>query len=71
MLDGSHADTLKTKGNLAEMQQEMGEMDAARKLYEEVIEGQTAQLDGSHVDTLKTKGNLASLQGRMGEMDAA
>jgi hypothetical protein len=36
----------------------MGEVDAARKLYEEVIEGETAQLGGSHTSTLTTKGNL-------------
>eukprot|EP01044_Picomonas_judraskeda_P015387 COSAG03_NODE_2568_length_2635_cov_42.630521_1_plen_196_part_10 len=49
----------------------LGEMDAARKLYEEVIEGQTAQLGASHTRTLVTKSNLADLQMEMGEMDAA
>ena len=47
------------------------EMDAARKLYEEVIEGQTAQLGGSHADTLLTKAQLADLHKQMGEMDVA
>ena len=47
------------------------EMDAARKLYEEVIEGQTAQLGGSHASTLLTKANLALLHKQMGEMDVA
>ena len=35
----------------------MGEMDAARKLYEEVIEGKTAQTGGSHASTPSTKAN--------------
>eukprot|EP01044_Picomonas_judraskeda_P013437 COSAG03_NODE_2031_length_3202_cov_125.194650_3_plen_30_part_01 len=30
----------------------MGETDAARQLYEEVIAGQTAQLGASHTSTL-------------------
>ena len=46
-------------------------MDAARKLYEEVIEGFTAQLGASHTETLLTKSNLANLQQNMGEVDAA
>ena len=49
----------------------LGEVDAARKLYEEVIESQTAQLGASHTDTLITKSNLANLQKQMGETDAA
>eukprot|EP01044_Picomonas_judraskeda_P051398 COSAG03_NODE_31189_length_151_cov_10.961538_1_plen_50_part_11 len=49
----------------------MGETDAARQLYEEVIAGQTAQLGASHTSTLITKGSLASLQIEMGETDAA
>ena len=49
----------------------LGEMDAARKLYEEVIEGQTAQLGASHTSTLVAKRCLATLQQQMGEMDAA
>eukprot|EP01043_Picozoa_sp_COSAG02_P040733 COSAG02_NODE_3317_length_6950_cov_2.669683_9_plen_266_part_00 len=39
----------------------------ARRLYEEVIEGQAAQLGGSHTSTLTTKGNLAILLKNMGE----
>eukprot|EP01044_Picomonas_judraskeda_P050602 COSAG03_NODE_30356_length_162_cov_259.555556_1_plen_54_part_11 len=49
----------------------MGETDAARQLYEEVIAGQTAQLGASHTSTLLSKSNLANLQNDMGEMDAA
>eukprot|EP01046_Picozoa_sp_COSAG06_P128698 COSAG06_NODE_77644_length_114_cov_80.600000_1_plen_38_part_11 len=37
---------------MASLLEGMGEVDAARKLYEEVIEGQTAQLGGSHTSTL-------------------
>ena len=58
-------------GQLAVFLYRLGEMDAARKLYEEVIEGQTAQLGASHTSTLVTKSNLAVLQKEMGEMDAA
>ena len=46
-------------------------LDAARELFEEVIEGKTAQLGGSHASTLTTKCCLASLQQRIGEMDVA
>eukprot|EP01044_Picomonas_judraskeda_P058047 COSAG03_NODE_38162_length_105_cov_41.666667_1_plen_35_part_11 len=35
----------------------MGETDAARQLYEEVIASQTAQLGASHTSTLITKTN--------------
>eukprot|EP01046_Picozoa_sp_COSAG06_P035455 COSAG06_NODE_3815_length_4878_cov_7.893933_1_plen_286_part_10 len=62
---------LKDVGQLAEVLRRMGEVDAARKLFEQVIEGQTAQLSGSHTGTLTTKGNLANLQRDMGEVDVA
>eukprot|EP01046_Picozoa_sp_COSAG06_P047763 COSAG06_NODE_7007_length_2678_cov_2285.244668_3_plen_91_part_01 len=39
---------LEEVGQLARVLKDMGEVDAARKLFEEVIEGQTAQLGGSH-----------------------
>ena len=45
---------------------DLGETAEARRLYEEVIEGQTAQLGGSHSSTLTTKGNLALLLDEMG-----
>ena len=48
----------------------LGEVDAARKLYEEVIEGQTAQLGASHTETLRTKSNLAILQKNMGRIES-
>jgi hypothetical protein len=35
-------------------------VDAARKLYEEVIEGETAQLGGSHTGTLTSRRNFAA-----------
>eukprot|EP01046_Picozoa_sp_COSAG06_P078531 COSAG06_NODE_26124_length_621_cov_0.620690_1_plen_68_part_01 len=53
------------------MMYRMGEVDAARKLLEEVVEGETAQLGGSHTSTLTPKGNLALLLQGMGEVDAA
>ena len=55
------------KGALGELTQlgrflhKLGETDAARRLYEEVIEGYTAQLGGSHTDTLHAKSLLAEL----------
>ena len=39
----------------------LGEMDAARKLYEEVIEGFTAQLGASHQYTRLATSGLAEL----------
>ena len=49
----------------------LGETDAARQLYEEVIAGQTAQLGASHTSTLVSKANLAVLLSAMGETDVA
>jgi hypothetical protein len=47
-----------------------GEVDAARKLFEEVIEGETAQLGGSHTSTLQTMYNLAVLLENIGDTTA-
>ena len=52
---------------LASMLRDLDETAEARRLYEEVIEGQTAQLGGSHSSTLTTKGNLALLLEDLGE----
>ena len=46
---------------------EVGDRAEARRLYEEVVAGQTAQLGPAHANTLLTKGNLASLLDKMGE----
>eukprot|EP01047_Picozoa_sp_COSAG01_P076397 COSAG01_NODE_13401_length_1591_cov_0.839142_1_plen_273_part_00 len=62
---------LEEVGQLARVLKDMGEVDAARKLFEEVIEGQTAQLGGSHTSTLNTKSNMALLLEGIGEVDAA
>ena len=59
-LGPAHADTLRTKGNLAALLMEMGEQVEARRLNEEVLAGQTVQLGPAHPDTLATKGNLAA-----------
>ena len=44
---------------LALMLADLGETAEARRLYEEVIEGRTAQLGGSHSSTLTTRVNFA------------
>ena len=49
------------KGNLAVLLQQMGELAEARRLSEEVVAGQTAQLGPLHLDTLETKHNLACM----------
>ena len=46
----------------------MGEVDAARKLYEEVIEGETAQLGGSHTSTLRSRINFAIFLANTGDV---
>ena len=48
----------------------MGEVDEARRLYEEVIAGQTAQLGESHT-TLGSKGNLAIFLANTGDLHAS
>ena len=47
--------------NLAALLEEMGERAEARRLYEEVVAGETAQLGPAHTSTLRTKYNLATL----------
>ena len=63
--------TSETKINLAnalsEFSATMREWAEARRLYEEVVAGFTAQLGPAHVDTLATKNNLALLLMQMGE----
>ena len=46
----------------------MGETAEARSLYEEVIEGKTAQLGGTHTSTLQTEFNLAVLLEIIGDV---
>ena len=46
---------------LAVLLEDMGETVEARRLYEEVIEGRTAQLGASHTTTLTSMYNLAVL----------
>jgi hypothetical protein len=56
-----------TKGNLANALADMGRRSEARRLYEEVLAGQTAELGPAHTDTLLAKGNLANLLQELGE----
>ena len=62
---------LRELGQLGVFMYRLGEMDAARSLYEEVIEGQTAQLGASHTSTLTTKMNVAYMAQISGEKDVA
>jgi tetratricopeptide (TPR) repeat protein len=55
----------------ANLLQALGEREKARPLYEEMIEGYTAQLGAQHKATLDAKNNLASLLVSLGEHDAA
>ena len=66
-LGPGHVDTLLTKGNLAILLEEIGELAEARRMYEEVVAGQMAQLGPAHTNTLRTKGNLAVLLKEMGK----
>ena len=63
--------TLETKNNLANALSDVGEWAEARRLYEEVLAEETAQLGPTHPDTLLTKGNLATLLDEMGELAEA
>jgi hypothetical protein len=66
-------ETLREVHQLARVLDKMGEVDAARKLYEEVIEGRTAQLGGSHTSTLTTKASLGHMlmgEGKIAESKA-
>ena len=49
----------------------MGELTEARRLYEEVVPGQMAQLGPAHPDTLLAKGNLANLLKMIGQQAEA
>jgi hypothetical protein len=71
---GGSGGLVREQGALGEVQQlarllaGMGEVAEARRLYEEVIAGETEQLGASHTGTLTTKCNLAGLLGDMGEL---
>ena len=58
--------TTATKAGVANALTDMGQFAEARRLYEEVLAGQTAQLGPAHTDTLVTKGNLATLLQKTG-----
>ena len=49
----------------------MGELAEARRMFEEVVPGQMAQLGPAHPDTLRTNGNLATLLQQLGELAEA
>ena len=66
-LGPAHSDTLQTKGNLAILFKEIGELADERRLYEEVVAGRTAQLGPGHVDTLNSKAALAAVLVRQHE----
>jgi hypothetical protein len=66
-LGPTHLNTLRFKGNLANLLVKLGQRAEARRLYEEVVAGQTAQLGPANSSTLLTKGNLATLLQETGE----
>jgi hypothetical protein len=56
-----------TQTNLANALADKGEWAEAKRLYQEILAGVTAQLGPAHTSTLATKMNLASLLRDMGE----
>jgi hypothetical protein len=62
---------MKTKYGLAGLLEDTEELEAARRLFEEVVAGQTEQLGPSHTDTLRTKYKLAGLFEDTEEPEAA
>ena len=62
---------LREVNELALLLENMGETAEARRLYEEVIEGQTAQLGGSHTGTLQTRVNFAVFLANSGDLTAS
>jgi hypothetical protein len=56
---------------LANLLRDVGEVAAAKALYEQAIEGQTVYRGAHHRDTLTSKGNLAVLLRDVGEVAAA
>jgi len=56
---------------LANLMRDIGEVEAAKALYEQAIEGQTVYRGAHHIDTLTSKGNLAVLLRDVGEVAAA
>jgi hypothetical protein len=56
---------------LANLLRDVGEVAAAKALYEQAIEGQTVYRGAHHIDTLTSKGNLAVLLRDVGEVAAA
>jgi len=60
-LGAEHPHTLSTKGNLAIVMQEEGDLAGARTLYEAALKAEEAQLGAEHPSTLNTKKNLGIL----------
>ena len=57
--------------NMGRLLKDMGELDAARPLYEEALAGRRATLGDTHPDTLTSINHMNSLLKAMGELDAA
>ena len=70
-LGPSHTSTLHTKGNKADLLEQLGRHEGAMALYDEVIRGQTEQLGPSHTSTLRTKGNTAGVLVKLGRLAEA
>ena len=62
---------LRLRFNLANIVRGLAEFDEARKVDEEVLEGQLDLLGPDHVHTLKTRGSLAGDMRALGDYQAA
>jgi tetratricopeptide (TPR) repeat protein len=71
LLGPRHPDTLQTMNNLAATLTALGELKAARALFEQALEARRELLGPRHPDTLQTIGNLASVARRLGDLSEA
>ena len=58
-------------GNLAQTLAALGDLDSARELQEQVLEGLRQLLGEQHDETLRAMGNLAQTLAALGDLDSA
>jgi hypothetical protein len=71
VLGEEHPETLSARANLADMLTEIGELDEARLIMEEVVEALSRVLGEEHPETLSTRSRLAATLRKLGQLREA
>jgi Tetratricopeptide repeat len=67
ILGEDHTDTLCTASNFAESLQALGELEAARDLYQDTVDRYRRILGEDHPDVLEAASSLAQVRRELGE----